>query len=184
LFLLTPGAGVVVDLAKGAASKVSEVTMSEDFSGEQDAMIITGDFVTNGRTFVFRLAGSPHSGVGASAGDAFDDLIRSHGKCSPLADRVHELARDQQDENVRSTTIKMAAIGLIVFGVAGGVVFASAAILPRLIVQTSELAINRLSRWVEDMPVERQEKLLRAIQRFRTPGGTKGVSGSSPGPNP
>jgi hypothetical protein len=147
--------------------------MKDGLSGKQEVDLIKGDFVTDGEMFVFRLAGTPLSGVGASAAAAFEDLVRVRGETALLAERLQELARDQQDEQVRSTVVRMAMIGLIAIGVVGGALFGAAAIFPRVVADTSELTISQISRWVENMPIEKQEKLSRAIERIRELGQSK-----------
>jgi hypothetical protein len=148
--------------------------MKDGLNGKRELNLIKGDFVTDGETFVFRLAGTPLSGVGKSAAAAFEDLMRVTGETAPLADRLRELARDQQDEKVRATVIRMAMVGLIVFGVVGGALFGAAAIVPRVVVDTSELAVTQLSLWIKNMPAEKQETLSRALERIRALGQTKG----------
>jgi hypothetical protein len=140
--------------------------MTSDVSDQREIDLIRGDFVTDGTTFVLRLAGTPFSGVGHSAAAAFEDLIRIDREAAPLSDRLRELARDQQGEKVRSTMIRTAMIGLIVFGVIGGALFGAAAMLPRVLADVSETTITQLARWIEDMPADKQERLSRAIARI------------------
>jgi hypothetical protein len=147
--------------------------MKDGASVKQESSLIKGNFVTDGETFVFRLAGTPISGIGKSATAAFEDLVRVSGDAAPLADRLRELARDQEDEKVRATVIRMAMVGLIVLGVVGGALFGAAAIFPRVVADTSELTIRQLSRWVQDMPIEKQEELSRAIARIMALGQPK-----------
>jgi hypothetical protein len=130
--------------------------------------VVRGDFVTDGETFIFRLEGTPLSGVGRSASAAFDDLIRVQDETQPLTARLKELERDQQDEGVRATIVRMSMVGLIVFGVVGGALFGTAALLPRVIADTSETVMTKTASWLEDMPVEKQQRLSAAIVRLRS----------------
>jgi hypothetical protein len=140
--------------------------MKHDLDDERDVNLVKGDFVTDGKTFIFRLEGTPLSGVGNSPAAAFEDLVRVRGATGPLADQLRDLTRDQQDEKVRATVIRMALVGLIVFGVVGGGLFGAAAIFPRVVADTSELTVTQISRWVENMPAEKQEKISGAIAKI------------------
>jgi hypothetical protein len=157
--------------------------MMHNMNGKPATNLIKGDFVTDGETFVFRLSGTPLAGVGKSAAAAFDDLMRLSGETAPLVDRLREVARDQQDEKVRATAVKMAMVGLIVFGVIGGAIFGAAAIFPRVVADTSEVAVTQIARWIEDMPAEKQEKLSRAMARIWALSGQARGTVSSPADN-
>jgi hypothetical protein len=164
--------------------RTGETTMINNVSGKREMNLIKGDFVTDGETFVFRLAGTPLSGVGNSAATAFDDLVRVSGETVPLADRLRELARDQQDEKVRATVIKFAMVGLIIFGVIGGALFGAAAILPRVVADTSETTVTQIASWIENMPVEKQERLSRAMGRiWALSGQSRGAASPPTDPN-
>jgi len=102
-------------------------------SVDGDPSIVRGDFFTDGKTFVFRLADTPLSGVGDTPSAAFQDLMRVDAEAASLSARLRDLSRDQQGERVRAEIIRMSMIALIVFGVAGGAVAASAALMPRVL---------------------------------------------------
>jgi hypothetical protein len=164
--------------------RTGDTTMKTKANGQREANLIKGDFFTDGETFVFRLAGTPISGVGNSAATAFEDLVRVSGETAPLADRLRELARDQQDETVRATVIKFAMVGLILFGVVGGALFGAAAMLPRVVADTSETTVTEVARWIENMPAEKQEGLARAMARiWALSGQSRGAASPSSDPN-
>lgn len=139
---------------------------------------ISGDFVTDGDTFIFRLKGTPLSGVGQSASAAFDDLTRVMGETEPLIARLRDLERDQQGENVRASIVKMSMLGLIVFGVIGGALFGTAALLPRIIADTGETVMTKTADWLENMPEEKQQRLSKALARLRSQ--IEGANGAVP----
>jgi hypothetical protein len=140
--------------------------MTEVTSAKGEIEVVKGEFITDGKTFVFHLPGTPFSGIGSTPADAYQDLMRIGAQTDQLSKRMKELARDQQGEIVRATIIRMSMIGLIVFGVVGGALFGAAAIFPRVAADISENTITQIARWIDDLPADRQEKISHAVQRI------------------
>ena len=151
---------------------------------EPESGLVTGDFVTDGATFVFRAKGTPFSGIGKSPTEAFQDLMRVSEQAGPLSERLRQLARDQQGEKVRLSIIRMTTIALMVFGVVGGSLVVTAALVPKVAADVGMASLKKLSHWIEDMPPEQQEKLSRAIQRVGNLVRGSGPAGDSPASPP
>lgn len=129
------------------------------------AEIIQAEFVTDGKTFVIRLAGTPFSGLGDSPGAAFDNLMQTKASAGALPQRVSALAREQEGAKVRTTLIRVAAVGIIIFGLFGGLLLGAAAMLPRVAADVTHTTAQRLSHWLENMPPASEDKLRRLIQQ-------------------
>jgi hypothetical protein len=127
--------------------------------------VIAGEFFTDGNTFVFQLAGTPLSGTGSTPSAAFEDLLRVESTAGPLSKTLKDLGRDQQGEQVRATVIRMSMIGLIVFGVIAGTLAATAAMLPRVAGDMSQIAASRLETWLVQLPPSSEERIGRFFQR-------------------
>jgi len=141
---------------------------------KNETTIIQGEFFSDGKTFVFRLAGTPLSGVGATASAAFDDLMRIDAETAPLSTLILERARDLEGETVRATIVRTAMIGLIVFAVLGGAIVATAALVPRVVSDVGSLALTRLVKSVDNMTPEQEAELSRVAARINTLLGREG----------
>lgn len=135
-------------------------------TGPDGGALVQGEFFTDGRKFVFRLAGLPLSGVGDTPDAAFEDLMRIEAETTPLSTRMRALARDQEGERVRGRIIRLAAIALIVFGVVGGALAASAALAPSVIADIGALATSKLVASMQRLTPEREAKLRQAVQHL------------------
>jgi hypothetical protein len=140
--------------------------MVQKSSHERGVDVIEGEFSTDGRTFIFRLAGTPLSGVGNTPAAAFDDLMRADASAGGLPQRLRELARDQQGETVRATVIRIVMVCLIVFGVVGGSLVVAAALLPRVVADATVTTADRLSNWIDKMPPSAEERISKVLQRL------------------
>ena len=118
---------------------------------KNETAIIQGEFLSDGKTFVFRLAGTPFSGVGKTASAAFDDLMRVEAETAPLSTLIRERARDLEGETVRATIVRMTMIGLIVFAVLGGAIVGTAALVPRVVSDVGGVALTRLAKSVDNI---------------------------------
>jgi hypothetical protein len=144
-----------------------------DGRGEDEALV-RGEFFTDGKKFVFRLAGMPLSGVGDTASAAFKDLMRAEAETAPLSARLRALARDQAGEAARAQIVRLAAIALILLGIAGGTLAASAALAPSVITDLGALATAKVVDSMETLTPEREAALRKVVRRL---GGIMGVSG-------
>ncbi|MGE0830944.1 MAG: hypothetical protein AB7O04_16545 [Hyphomonadaceae bacterium] len=151
--------------------------------GGNELAIVQGDFFTDGKKFVFRLAGTSLSGAGDTPTAAFEDLMRVEAETAPLSTRMRELAREQQGEKVRAEIVRMAMIGLIVFGVVGGALAASVAVAPRVMADIGGMALSRVSHSLDSMSPEREAELAHAFQRIHhLVDGEEGPAASAPSP--
>jgi hypothetical protein len=132
---------------------------------ESEVEIITGDFFTDGKTFVFRLAGTPLSGTGETPTAAFQDLMRVRTSGSTLSQRLKELARDQQGERVRATVIRATMTGLIVLGVAAGALVTASGMAPRVAGAVAWSVTTGFDKWLDRMTPEQEAKLATLLQR-------------------
>ncbi len=146
--------------------------------GSDDAALIRGEFVTDGKKFIFRSAGMSLSGVGDTPSAAFADLMRAEAETAPLSTRMQALARDQEGETVRAGIIRLAAITLILLAVVGGALATSAALAPSVITDLGALATSKLVDSIEHLTPQREAALRQAVQRL---GGIIGVSGEETG---
>ncbi|HTI02924.1 MAG TPA: hypothetical protein VL752_18410 [Acidisoma sp.] len=146
--------------------------------GAGDETLVRGEFFTDGRKFVFRFAGMPLSGIGDTPGAAFDDLMRAEAETAPLSARMRALARDQAGEAVRAQIVRFAAIALILLGIVGGTLAASAVLAPSVITDLGALATAKVIGSMEALTPEREAALRKAVQRL---GGIVGVSGKDTG---
>lgn len=138
--------------------------MSESHENKVSSGLIKGDFFTDGRSYVFRLTGTPLSGIGATPSEAFDDLMRVNAACGGLAQKLEELAREQHGETVRAAVVRMTMIGLIAFGVTGGALVGAAALAPRVVGDITEIFTHRLGHWLDTMSPTQREGLARLTQ--------------------
>jgi hypothetical protein len=139
--------------------------MSSNSSDQGNVDLINGEFFTDGRTFVFRLAGTPISGTGNTAAAAFEDLMRAEASTGALTQRLKELARDQQGEVVRATVVRSAMVGLVALGIVAGALFGAAAMLPRVVASVTDSTTARLNNWLEQMPPTTRERIAEIVQR-------------------
>ncbi len=136
-------------------------------SGDNGSMM-NGEFFTDGNTFVFRLSGTPLSGMGSDPAAAFRDLMRVDSEAKDFAERFKELARDQQSETVRAAIIRYVMIALIIFSVVGGSLAAGVAMLPKVTADVSAAVYSKLSTKVAEMQPEKEDKIIRFLQRIQT----------------
>ena len=90
--------------------------------------VIKGEFVTDGETYVLRIAGTPLTGTGPSADAAFADLMDTRAQTGAFAERLEQVAREQESDAVRATVVRWVIIAFIVFGAVGGVLVAAASL--------------------------------------------------------
>lgn len=114
-----------VEAARGGA-------MTKASQSNADAGVVSGEFFTDGATYVMRFKGSPISGVGPNPQAAYEDLVRAQSATGELAQKLDMLARDQQSEQVRASLIRAVSTWLIVLTVLGGVTAGVAAVSPKL----------------------------------------------------
>lgn len=131
-----------------------------------DAALVQGEFFSDGKTFVFRLAGTPFSGVGDTPSAAFEDLMRVDAQTRPLSVLIRDRARDQQGDAVRATIVRTAMIGLIVLAVLGGAIAATASILPSVVADIGGAALTHLADSVDTMSPKRQAEISRVADRI------------------
>lgn len=131
----------------------------------EEADVIRGDFVTDGRTFILRLADTPLSGVGTTPQEAFDNLLAAQSAAGELPRRLSALAREQAGEQVRARIIQLAMIALIVLGVAGGATVSAAAMAPKVAATLIDTTIASFDTWLDTMPAERERKLSAVLTR-------------------
>jgi hypothetical protein len=110
------------------------------------ADIVRGEFLTDGKTFVFRLKDLPLSGVGPTADAAFQDLVRVEAASGELGERLKALAADQAGELVRATVIRWLIIALIAFGVVGGGLVGAFALAPAVAQSISEARVGTVDQ--------------------------------------
>jgi hypothetical protein len=142
--------------------------MGEQRPDSADIQMIDGEFFTDGKTFVFRLTGTPFSGMGSDPSSAFKDLLRVESEGSDFAQRFRALARDQQSEAVRATIVRYSIIGLITLSVVEGSLLAAAAMLPHVAADVSAAVYSGLTSKIVEMPPDKEEKLVRFLQRIQT----------------
>jgi hypothetical protein len=133
---------------------------------EHQIEVVKGDFYTDGRTFVFRLEGTPLTGTGTTPSAAFEDLMRVEATTGGLSQALKDMGRDQQGEQVRATVIRMTMIGLIVFGVIAGTLATTAALLPRVAADLAQITASRLEAWIVQMPPSSEERMGQFLQRI------------------
>ena len=137
-------------------------------SGCDSQRIIKGEFVTNGETFIFRLAGTPLSGIGTSPQDAFANLVRAESAAGPLPTQIQALAREQQGETVRASVIRTTMAGLIFLAVVGGALLTAAGMMPRVATQASTALMTAMNSWLDNLTPSQEEKVAAILQRVRT----------------
>jgi hypothetical protein len=140
--------------------------MRVNAANKGDIEVIRGEFCTDGKTFILTLAGTPLSGTGGTASAAFEDLVRTDVSTGALSQRLKELARDQQGEQVRATVIRSSLTALTVFGVVAGIMVVTAAMLPRVMVDVAAVTVSRLNAWADNMPPDHQKRISELLQRF------------------
>ncbi len=140
--------------------------MAETHNEKSQSEMITGEFVTDGKTFVFRLKGTPLSGSGDSASAAFDALMRADATAGDLSRKLKDLAREQEGEALRTTLVRWSMIGLIVFGAVGGALIAGAAMAPKVAADVADSTSTRLVSSFEHMSPTAEDKLSRLLQRL------------------
>lgn len=144
-----------------------------------DGAVIRGEFHTDGQTFVFRLADTPFSGVGATPAQAFEDLLRSKASAGDLSRKLRDLAREQRGEQVRAAIVRTSMAALIAFGLVGGALGGAAALAPGVVAGVVETSAYRLGDWLDRMSPETEERLTRISQSVfgcpaePTPAGTQ-----------
>jgi hypothetical protein len=124
-----------------------------------DDGVIRGEFFTDGKTFILRLADTPLSGVGATVQEAFDNLASNHAAAATLPSRIRALAREQQSESARVAIIRIIMAGLIAVGIVAGAIITTAAIAPRVMTEMATSAIDGLS-------AEGAERLAKSLRRI------------------
>lgn len=139
--------------------------MQVDTGEKGEVEIVRGEFCTDGKTFILTLTGTPLSGTGNTPSAAFEDLMRTQASAGALSQRLKELARDQQGERVRATVIRCSLAALIVFGVVAGTLVVTAAMLPRVASDLTEVTTLRLSNWLERMPPSTEKRIASILQR-------------------
>jgi hypothetical protein len=142
--------------------------MQVDTGRKSEIEVIKGEFCTDGKTFIFSLAGTPLSGTGNTASAAFEDLMRTEASAGALSQRLKELARDQQGEQVRATVIRSSLMALIVFGVIAGTLVVTAAMVPRVATDLTKVTLSRLDDWIERMPPSTEQRITGLLQRAGT----------------
>jgi hypothetical protein len=135
--------------------------------------IIKGEFFTDGATFVFRLNGTPFSGTGDTPGAAFDNLLQTKAAAGALPERLAEFEREQDGERVRAALIRTSGIGIIVLGLFGGLIFGTAAMLPRVVGNVTDMTTQRLSNWIDNMPPATEQRLAGFLQKIGGGGACK-----------
>lgn len=160
--------------------------MTTDTAANEPA-IVQGEFFTDGKKFIFRLAGLPYSGVGDSPTAAFEDLMRVEREGAPLTSALRQQARDLEGEATRKLIIRWVSIGLIIFAILAGTLVATAALLPKVIADVGGMAIHHISHSLDTMSPEREAELSRAAHRLHLlldsgqgPPCANGVTGSRP----
>lgn len=108
--------------------------------------VIRGEFFTDGKTFIFQLAGTPLSGSGDSPQAAFDDLLRTEAASGSLGDRLKDLARDQAGERTRATVVAWSMAALIAFGVLGAAMVGALALVPMAVAGVAETTGKELAK--------------------------------------
>jgi hypothetical protein len=124
-----------------------------------DDGVIRGEFFTDGKTYILRLADTPLSGVGATAKEAFDNLASNQAMAATLPSRIRTLAREQQSESTRVAIIRTIMAGLIAVGIVAGAIITTAAIAPRVMTEMATSAIDGLS-------AEGAEKLAKSLRKI------------------
>ena len=150
--------------------------MPTDTAANESA-IVQGEFFTDGKKFIFRLAGLPYSGVGDTPSAAFEDLMRVERQGAPLTSLLRQHARDLEGEATRKLIIRWVATGLIIFAILAGGLVATAALLPKVVADVGGMAITHISRSLDTMTPEREAELTRAAQRVHK------LLGSDQGPS-
>jgi hypothetical protein len=123
--------------------------------------LIQGEFFTDGKTFVFKLAGTPLSGTGATPEAAYNDLMRVQGAAGDLNQRLRDLAREQRGEATRASVIRMTAIAMIAFGVVGAALIGGGALAPKVIADVAEVSSGKMATWVDSLTPEQEQKFAR-----------------------
>lgn len=107
-------------------------------SQADSSRIIRGEFHTDGEMFVFTLAGTPLSGVGATPQAAFDDLMRVQAQAGDLPERLRELAREQAGAAERASLIRVVGAALVGLTIVGGALGGALALAPHVIADIVE----------------------------------------------
>lgn len=139
--------------------------MPTDTAANESA-IVQGEFFTDGKKFIFRLAGLPYSGVGDTPSAAFEDLMRVERQGAPLTTVLRQHARDLEGEATRKQIIRWVSIGLIIFAIVAGGLVATAALLPKVVADVGNMAITHISQSLDTMSPEREAELTRAAHRL------------------
>lgn len=101
-------------------------------SPAESGRVIRGEFHTDGETFVFTLAGTPLSGVGATPQAAFDALMRVEAQAGALPERLRDLAREQAGAAERASLIRLVGVLVVGLTIVGGALGGAAALAPRV----------------------------------------------------
>lgn len=104
-----------------------------DNSQAESGRVIRGEFHTDGETFIFTLADTPLSGVGATPQAAFDNLLQATSQAGALPGRLRELAREQASAADRASLMRLIGAVLIGLTIAGGMLGGALVLAPHVI---------------------------------------------------
>jgi hypothetical protein len=136
-------------------------------AGSGDIQVLKGEFFTDGSKFVLRLAGAPFAGIGDTPSAAFADLIRAKDSAGGLAQRLTDLARDQQGERVRAAVVRAVMAALIVVGVTAGALVTAAGMAPKVMSRVSASVLDELKRSLEELPPSSERKIADTLRRLQ-----------------
>jgi hypothetical protein len=142
--------------------------MMQGIDDQKEASVIRAELLTDGETFILRLSDVPISGTGATAQEAFVNMMAARSQAGALPERIERLAREQQGEKVRAGIIRTTLAGLIIIGVIGGALVTAVGMAPKV---AGDLAIGMAaatSRWLDELTPAQEEKLGQMARRLRT----------------
>lgn len=121
--------------------------------------VIRGEFHTDGATFVFKLDGTPFSGVGATPQAAFDDLLAVEQRAGDLPQALAALAREQASAVERRTIVRLVGAAVVGLTIVGGALGGAVALAPRVVADVAQTTLAELNEWAAELTPEERRSL-------------------------
>lgn len=150
--------------------------MPKPAENANEAQVIRGEFFTDGSTYIFRLAGLPVSGTGATPQAAYDDMLRAQAASGDLPRQLRLIAREQQGEQVRATLVRTSLFGLIALTLVGGLAAGLVALAPRVAADMTQATISAMHGGVTP---ETRAELSTLLQGAEAPAAQKTEAGGA-----
>jgi hypothetical protein len=148
---------------RGAANKTTQ-----KLDAQKGSAVINAELLTDGETFIVRLSDVPISGTGATAQEAFVNMMAARSLAGALPERIERLAREQQGEEVRASIIRTTLAGLIIIGAIAGALVTAVGMAPKVARDLASGLAVATGRWLDELTPAQEEKLAQIARRLRT----------------